>query len=94
MAFISSGYNPAKPMEGRITDIAYLMESPDNQSTLSYSDYQIFAKRNRAWVKKLRPYLQEGHCFLNLNAIYLGGEKGLINQLKSAGYRVRRVNRR
>ena len=21
MAFISSGYNPAKPMEGRITDI-------------------------------------------------------------------------
>ena len=81
-------------LQGRITDIAYLMESPDNQSTLSYSDYQIFAKRNRAWVKKLRPYLQEGRCFLNLNAIYLGGEKGLINQLKSAGYRVRRVNRR
>lgn len=80
-------------LNGQLTDIAYLMESPDNRSTVSYSDYQIWAKRNKEWVKRLRPYLKEGRSFITLNAMYLGGEKGLINQLKSAGYRVRRVNR-
>lgn len=78
---------------GRLTEIAYAIESPDNKATVSYSDYQVWAKRNKQWVKRLRPFLVEGRSFITLNAIYLGGEKGLINQLKSAGYRVRRVNR-
>ena len=32
-------------------------------------------------------------CFITLNAVYLGGDKGLIEQLRAAGYRVRPVNR-
>ena len=78
---------------GRLTDIAYLLVSPDNQSTQSYSDYQIYAARNMEWVKRLRDYLVEGGAFITLDAIYLGGEKGLLEQLRAAGYRVRSVNR-
>ncbi len=78
---------------GRLTDIAYLLVSPDNQSTQSYSDYQIYAARNKEWVKRLRDYLVEGGAFITLDAIYLGGEKGLLEQLRAAGYRVRSVNR-
>lgn len=78
---------------GRLTDIAYLLVSPDNQSTQSYSDYQIYAARNKEWVKRLREYLVEGGAFITLDAIYLGGEKGLLEQLRAAGYRVRSVNR-
>jgi uncharacterized protein YbaP (TraB family) len=44
-------------------------------------------------VKRLTPYLREGKAFITLNAIYLGGEDGLLAQLKAAGYRVRAVNR-
>ena len=77
---------------GRLTDIAYLLVSPDNQSTQSYSDYQIYAARNKEWVKRLRDYLVEGGAFITLDAIYLGGEKGLLEQLRAAGYRVRSVN--
>ncbi len=78
---------------GRLTDIAYLLVSPDNQSTQSYSDYQIYAARNKEWVKRLRDYLVDGGAFITLDAIYLGGEKGLLEQLRAAGYRVRSVNK-
>lgn len=78
---------------GRLTDIAYLLVSPDNQSTQSFSDYQIYAARNKEWVKRLRDYLVEGGAFITLDAIYLGGEKGLLEQLRAAGYRVRAVNK-
>ena len=78
---------------GRLADMAYLVKSPDNMTSLSYSDYQIYAKRNKVWIKRLTPYLKEGKAFITLNAIYLGGEDGLLAQLKAAGYRVKAVNR-
>lgn len=78
---------------GRLSDIAYQVSGPDNHTSLSYSDYQVYCQRNQQWVKRLKPYLREGGCFLTLNAVYLGGEKGLIEQLRAAGYRVRPVNR-
>ena len=77
---------------GRLSDMAYMVKSPDNLTSLSFSDYQIYAKRNHVWVKRLTPYLQEGKAFITLNAIYLGGEDGLLAQLKAAGYRVKAVN--
>lgn len=80
-------------LDGRLSDMAFQVEGPDNTTTLSYSDYQVYCARNQQWVKRLRPYLQDGGCFITLNAIYLGGDKGLIQQLRSAGYRVRPVNR-
>lgn len=77
---------------GRLSDMAYMVKSPDNLTSLSFSDYQIYAKRNHVWVKRLTPYLQEGKAFITLNAIYLGGEDGLLAQLKATGYRVKAVN--
>ena len=78
---------------GRLADMAYFVKSPDNQTSLSFSDYQVYAKRNKVWVKRLTPYLREGKAFITLNAIYLGGDEGLLAQLKAAGYRVKAVNR-
>ena len=79
-------------LDGLLSDMAYQIESPDNTTSLSFSDYQVYASRNKEWVKRLGPYLKEGNCFITLNAIYLGGEKGLIAQLRAAGYRVKPVN--
>lgn len=77
---------------GRLTDMAYAVKAPDNTSTLSYSDYQVYAKRNKEWVKRLRKHLAEGKAFITLNALYLGGEEGLLALLKAEGYRVKAVN--
>ena len=78
---------------GRLADMSYLVKGPDNQTSLSYSDYKVYALRNKQWVKRLHPYLKEGKAFITLNAIYLGGDEGLLAQLKAAGYKVKAVNR-
>lgn len=79
--------------QGRLLDIVYAVSGPDNLSTLSYSDYQIFAKRNIEWVKRLDVYLKEGGAFITLDATYLAGEKGLLALLKAKGYKIKPVNR-
>ena len=78
---------------GRLADIVYCVSGPNNNSTLSYSDYKVYSKRNNEWVKRLAPYLKDGHCFITLNALYLGGEEGLLQLLRRAGYKVKAVNR-
>ena len=80
-------------LDGRLSDIAYQIEGPDNTTSISFSDYKVYCQRNQQWVKRLRPLLREGGCFITLNAIYLGGDKGLLEQLRADGYRVRPVNR-
>ena len=79
---------------GRLSDMTYTILSPDNHSTLSFSDYQVYCQRNNVWVKRLQSYLKDGRAFITLNAIYLGGDKGLISALRQSGYRVRPVNKR
>ena len=78
---------------GRLADLAYQVEGPDNKTSISFSDYKVYCQRNKEWVKRLKPFLTEGGSFITLNAVYLGGEKGLLEQLRAAGYRVRPVNR-
>ena len=80
-------------LDGRLTDIAYQVEGPDNTTSISFSDYKVYCQRNIEWVKRLKDYLAEGGAFITLDAVYLGGDKGLLQQLRAAGYRVRPVNR-
>ena len=79
---------------GQLNELSYEASMPDNTSTLSYSDCKVYWQRNITWTKRLVPYLTEGHAFICLNALYLGGDEGLLQQLKSAGYKVRPVNRK
>lgn len=79
---------------GQLTDIAFQVEGPNNTSSISFSDYKVFCQRNEQWVKRLAPHIAKGGAFITLNAIYIGGDKGLIEQLRKAGYRVRPVNRK
>ncbi len=80
-------------LDGRLTDIAYQVEGPDNTTSISFSDYKVYCQRNIEWVKRLNDYLAQGGTFITLDAVYLGGDKGLLQQLRAAGYRVRPVNR-
>lgn len=78
---------------GLLADIAYQITSPDNTTSISYSDYQVYAQRNKEWTKRLDLYLKQGNAFITLNCIYLGGDKGLLAQLRAAGYKVKAANK-
>ena len=79
---------------GRLNDMVFQVEGPDNNTFVSFSDYKVYAQRNVQWTKRLVPYLHDGGCFITLNAIYLGGGNGIITNMRKAGYRIRPVNRR
>jgi acetylornithine deacetylase/succinyl-diaminopimelate desuccinylase-like protein/uncharacterized protein YbaP (TraB family) len=49
-------------------------------------------QRNTTWTQQLRTRLtQPGNTLVLVGAGHLGGEKGLLNQLKKAGYKVERI---
>ena len=77
---------------GHLSEISYQVQMPDNQTTVSYSDYQIYAARNITWADHLTVLLQKPGNFIVLDAIYLGGEKGLLHLLRNRGFKIRPVN--
>lgn len=79
--------------QGELLEMVYEVTMRNNQTSIAYSDYQVYAKRNELWVKQLGTMVQEKRSFIVVDALYLGGDKGLINQLRAAGYKVRAVNR-
>ncbi len=79
--------------EGRLLDMAFLISAPDNTATLSFSDYKVFCSRNKEWVRRLRPHLLKGNAFIPIDAMYLGGDDGLIALLRADGYRVKPLNK-
>lgn len=52
-----------------------------------YLEATLYA-RQRLWMKRLAPLLDEGGAFVSVGAMHLYGEKGLIARLKRAGYEV------
>ena len=71
-----------------------IMFRADKFELLDYGSFLLNDLRNITWVKRLKPYLHEGHAFICLNALYLGGDEGLLAQLKEAGYKVQPFNRK
>jgi len=52
-----------------------------------FLDASLYA-RQRLWMKRLAPLLDQGGVFVSVGAMHLYGEKGLIARLKRAGYEV------
>lgn len=78
---------------GQLWDISYAISGPNNRASFGYADYDIYARRNQTWVKRLQPLLKQGRCFVSVDAMLLGGERGLLQLLRAAGYRVKAVKR-
>ena len=51
----------------------------------------IFDERNNYWMKKIPDLIEENSCFIAVGAGHLGGERGIINQLRELGYTVNRI---
>jgi len=65
----------------------FAIESP---STKGYEQLFLY-NRNRSWIPVMGTALKQGACFFAVGAAHLGGEEGLINLLRKAGYEVNPV---
>lgn len=61
-----------------------------DQSMGGYNDLLLY-NRNSAWVKKLQTLLSSGSLVIAVGAGHLPGDKGVINLLRKAGYKVEPV---
>lgn len=64
-----------------------LMDGLKPESKAYFLEQGIYA-RNRRMVANLLPYMQQGRVFIAVGALHLPGESGLVNLLRSHGYRL------
>lgn len=49
---------------------------------------RFFDKRDELWMQRIPIFIQNILSFIAVGAAYLGGEKGLINQLRELNYTI------
>ncbi|MEM8793423.1 MAG: TraB/GumN family protein [Pseudomonadota bacterium] len=57
----------------------------------AFSDAALVA-RNRAWMGKLVPELDQGSVFVGVGALHLPGEEGMVELIRGAGFEVTRLD--
>lgn len=88
---------PEKQAEtARKLNAAYLSQDLETLSELSKSDDAeseafmeiLLDRRNADWMAKLPAIIEEAPTFIAVGALHLAGGKGLVEQLRKAGYTV------
>ncbi len=75
-------------------DLNGLMELSVEQQTgtdvalTEWFEQKLLIERNHRMVKALDEHLQKGGAFINIGALHLVGDQGIINLLRHQGYRV------
>ena len=75
-------------------DLARLMAISDNNPMMpdpqSQADFQerLITERNTRMTKRMQPLINKGGAFIAIGALHLPGDRGVIEQLKDAGYEV------
>lgn len=59
---------------------------------LTGEEDRLVRERNNRWMQKLPSLMQQGPQFIAVGALHLGGEYGLVYQLRKLGYTVIPVN--
>jgi uncharacterized protein YbaP (TraB family) len=75
----------------RAGDLKQLEKDGLDEMKLHFPDVYstLIVKRNRAWLKKIKPLLKNDKTeFVLVGALHLAGEDGLVNALMQLGYKV------
>lgn len=78
--------------QGNIGQFWPLMKylSPKTAKSPGYAKFQevLITKRNIIMAERSLPYLEKGNAFMAVGALHLPGEKGVVQLLQNAGYKV------
>jgi len=70
-------------------DIPAMFEISEGQADEMGDMTVLIDNRNKNWIPKIRPLLIEGQTFIAVGALHLPGEFGLIELLRSEGFKVK-----
>ncbi|MBI1287960.1 MAG: hypothetical protein GC178_10310 [Flavobacteriales bacterium] len=73
-------------------DLHELEKSTEEDESFDAMEAKLLTERNDRWVKSIAEQVAKNPTFFAVGAMHLVGEKGLIQQLKTAGYTVEAVN--
>ncbi|GGF69584.1 TraB/GumN family protein [Wenyingzhuangia marina] len=65
-----------------------IMSFLGNENFIEIQEKMLIDERNNFWMKKITNLIIDNSCFIAVGAGHLGGEKGLINQLRNLNYSV------
>ena len=72
-------------MKGDLAEMLHLSEQEESNSEFMTA---ILDRRNADWLTKLPIILSEGPTFIAVGALHLAGDKGIVEGLRNAGYKV------
>lgn len=61
-------------------------------SIYGFFQEELIDKRNKRMAERARPLIDQGNAFIAVGALHLPGKTGLVELLRSAGYKVMPVN--
>lgn len=73
-------------------DLKELEKSASEDESFEDLETKLLTERNDRWVKAIEEQVAKNPTFFAVGAMHLVGEKGLIEQLKAAGYTLEAVN--
>ena len=73
-------------------NLAELEKLGEDSEGFDKMEAKLLTERNDRWVKAIQEKLSNTSTFYAVGAMHLVGEKGLIAQLKAAGYSVDAMN--
>ena len=73
-------------------DIDQLYDIIDEYTDTETEMEELVVKRNKSWIPLIGELAQEKTTFFGVGAAHLGGDQGVINLLKEAGYTVTPIN--
>jgi hypothetical protein len=74
---------------GAYDDVLQVIQDLSESPASSEQFIQVMiTDRNRAWMPRLTPLLDQGHTLINVGAAHLAGPNGLVSLLEERGYQV------
>ncbi len=78
---------------GKIEELIEMAKSQDDKLAMTDEEYaEMVDNRNFDWINVLPGYMEKSPAFIAVGAMHLGGENGLIHQLRKLGYKVTEVS--
>jgi uncharacterized protein YbaP (TraB family) len=71
-------------------NITAMIEMMNDENYSAVADYQdkLLDNRNENWIPKIGEFAKDQPTFFGVGAGHLAGDKGVINLLREAGYKV------